>query len=66
MEFDESDQAGLVGSIFSSHLASHKDHKPDPECPFCKGFILPRDNEPKEPPLESYSFILLDLSKDGK
>lgn len=59
-DFDESDQAGLVGDIFYLHLQSHVG-KPDEKCEFCKGFILSGN---KEYPLSSYKFIILDLSKD--
>lgn len=58
---DESDQASLCGSIFSSHLLNHTDNKPDPNCLFCKNFIIPED-EPKTYPLESYTFMIFDIS----
>lgn len=64
--FDESDQASIVGSMFYMHMRDTPGHngKPDPECPFCKGFII--DNRPIEDrvyPLESYKFVIIDLNE---
>lgn len=55
---DESDQVALCGSIFSLHLLSHTGNKPDPNCVFCKNFIIP-ENEPKT---YSYTFMIFDIS----
>lgn len=50
--------------IFALHLQSkgHVNGQPNENCPFCKNFII--DDRPlaKEYPLESYSFLLLDVS----
>lgn len=60
------DQAGFLGDIYSLHLQS-KGHngKVQPECPFCKMFLLPDPNLTGRP-LESYGFIILDASEDPK
>lgn len=64
INFDESDQASIVGAVFGLHLQKHGG-KPDPTCEFCKGFIL---TEPLQTdfPLESYSYLILDVSDNGK
>lgn len=61
--FEESDQAGIINDIYYSHLMNgrHINNKPDSKCLFCKHFILTIPTEGK--PLESYSYILLDISK---
>lgn len=61
---DESDQVGMLGDIFSLHLQSKgHDGKINPDCPFCKTFLMPEKRE--GPPLESYRFIILDISEDN-
>lgn len=70
LEFDESDQASIVGCIYNAHLKTHKDNKPDPECAFCKAFLISDSLPENGYPLQSYSFMILDVSepnpgKDG-
>lgn len=63
--FDESDQAGMIGGIFAAHL-NREDHggKPKEDCEFCKGFILDERPLAEQQKLQSYSFVFLDTSKD--
>jgi len=65
INFDESDQASIISGLFGLHLQSkgHINGEPNPDCPFCKGFII--DNRPinDKAGLESYSFLILDVSK---
>ncbi len=56
------DQAGVVGMLFGAHLATHGG-KPDPNCEFCKGFII---SENTGQALMSYKFLILDVSDDTK
>ena len=54
------DQAGMMMDIAYLHFQS-KGHngKPNPECPLCKNFFI---NDNTNPALESYNFIILDVS----
>lgn len=54
------DQAAVISFIMASHLRNHPNNEPDPTCEFCKGFIIPPLAQ--EQPMESYSFVMLDLS----
>lgn len=68
MDFDESDQASMVGGIFGLHLQSpgHINGEPNPDCPFCKGCIIDdRPEELKGYPFESYSFVIFDISEES-
>ena len=57
------DQAALVGGLFSLHLQQHGG-KPDENCEFCKGFIIPSKKQVENNyPLESYKFLILDVSE---
>lgn len=58
----DSDQAGFISGLFEAHLIEHGG-EPDYNCMFCKSFII---NEKSEYPLESYSFITLDLNENEK
>jgi hypothetical protein len=62
MNFDESDQAGMIFPIFALHLQSkgHINGEPNPDCPFCKAFII--DDRPKDQQRVSSSFVILDIS----
>ena len=62
MEFDESDQAGLCGSLFALHLETHGGTA-DENCSFCKNFIIPPPNLTGKP-LESYGFMVFDMNSD--
>jgi hypothetical protein len=63
--FDPSDQAAVIGNMYSLHLQS-KGHngKVNPECPFCKAFLMQPEDLPEGRPLESHTFYILDFS-DG-
>lgn len=63
--FDESDQVAIVYNLFDIHLQK-KDHngKPKEGCPFCEAFIFP-PKLAREYPLESYSFVILDISDEN-
>lgn len=60
----ESDQAALVGGIFGLHLQSpgHINGEPNPDCAFCKGFIIDVRPNNWDAPFESYSFVIMDVS----
>jgi hypothetical protein len=58
------DQAGLVGDIFSLHLQQHKNGKTDPECDFCKNWIIPSILPEGQLTIESYKFIIFDVSEN--
>lgn len=63
IHFDESDQVGMIFPMFALHLKSkgHINGEPNPDCPFCKGFII--DNRPKDQRgLIQHSFVILDIS----
>lgn len=65
MEFREDDQAGMIQFVFGEHLKKH-DRVADPNCDFCRKFILPEpDNINKGFPLESYRFVIIDVSSSG-
>jgi hypothetical protein len=55
------DQAGFMFDLTKAHLNSHGG-KPDPNCVFCKNFII---FEPRPFPLESYKFIIFDATEDN-
>lgn len=67
IEFDESDQAAIIGFLFAVHLQNEKHNgKPDPNCGFCKAFIIDNKPIPDEQHLIScYSFLILDVSENG-
>lgn len=59
------DQAAFCADFFALHLKTHGG-KPDPNCDFCKGFILPsKDRLVGDCPLESYKFLIIDISDCG-
>lgn len=63
------DQAGFMSAIAAAHLKNHGG-KPDPNCDFCKGFLLPSEEQLKRLeegyPLTSYKFIILDVSNNAE
>lgn len=62
--FDESDQVAMINEIINAHVASHNGEVRE-DCDFCNAFINTKADL-KTYPLESYKFIILDVSEDGK
>lgn len=60
------DQSSIVDYILSSHLLTHKDNKLDKDCAFCQGFIMESRPLAADYPLESYKFIILDITDKNK
>lgn len=56
------DQAGFIGFIVGTHLKTHGG-APDPNCSFCKGFIIDqRSLTDEDYPFSSYKMVILDVS----
>ncbi len=45
LNYEESDQAGCIGDIFSLHVQQRHGGVTNENCPFCKNFIIPPLNQ---------------------
>lgn len=64
INYEESDQAGVIGDVMYLHLLKHPKGKPDPSCQWCKAFII-SDAKSGEP-LMSHKCIILDFNSNEK